>query len=149
MFGTIVICKQQNKNPHRLKALERYDILYKEDFNPNAEDLILFRDGVQKDHIGTYLVSLCKEFYERAGSGTISESFEEAQEDAAGTEQSSRTIHQCGHCYTVYDETIGEASQNVVAGTLFEDLPPSFYCPLCEAPKNEFMAVEETSLASV
>jgi hypothetical protein len=65
MFGSVIIRKQQNKNPHKLKSLERFDILYNPDFNPNSGELIMYRDGVEKDHIGTYLVSLCKLFYEQ------------------------------------------------------------------------------------
>lgn len=142
MFGSVVIRKQQNKNPHRLKALERYDILYKKDFNPNAEELVLFRDAVQKDHIGTYLVSLCKEFYERVSNHNVMEdtAAETRREDLA---KQQRVIHQCKHCQTVYVPDLGDEEQGIAPGTEFNDLPPQFSCPLCEAPKAAFLAMEE------
>jgi rubredoxin len=142
MFGSVVIRKQQNKNPHRLKALERYDILYKKDFNPNTEELILFRDAVQKDHIGTYLVSLCKDYYEqKSNSQTIDDKVAAPESEKAGKE--IRIIHQCPHCQTVYVPAIGDEEQGIAPGTGFEGLPSSYSCPLCEAPKEAFVAVAE------
>jgi rubredoxin len=142
MFGSVVIRKQQNKNPHRLKALERYDILYKKDFNPNAEELILFRDAVQKDHIGTYLVSLCKDFYERNSSSTILENTATAPEPES-VAKTIQVIHQCKHCQTVYVQALGDEAQGVAPGTGFEMVPPHYNCPLCEAPKEAFVKVNE------
>ncbi|HZH37991.1 MAG TPA: rubredoxin [Flavisolibacter sp.] len=142
MFGSVVIRKQQNKNPHRLKALERYDILYKKDFNPNAEELILFRDAVQKDHIGTYLVSLCKDFYERNSSSTILENTATATEPES-IAKTIQVIHQCKHCQTVYVQALGDEAQGIAPGTGFEMVPPHYSCPLCEAPKEAFVKVEE------
>ena len=71
MFGNILIRKQQTKNPHRLKSLERYDILYKKNFNPNEEELVLYREGIEKEHIGIYLVGLCRFYYERDRMETV------------------------------------------------------------------------------
>ena len=61
LFGSVIIRRQQNKNHGRLKSAERFDIVYNPHFNPNSADRILFRTAVEKDHIGTYLVSLCKQ----------------------------------------------------------------------------------------
>ncbi|KAI9451190.1 hypothetical protein F5148DRAFT_1290295 [Russula earlei] len=58
MFGSVLIRRQQNKNPHRLRTLDRYDILYTKDFNPNSTEYLLFRENMEKSFIGTYLVSL-------------------------------------------------------------------------------------------
>ena len=140
LFGSVVIRKQQTKNPHRLKALERYDILYKKDFNPNAEELILFRDAVQKDHIGTYLVSLCKDYYEQKSSSTILEDAVTAPESVT---KKPHIIYQCRHCQTVYVPAIGDEAQGIAPGTGFETLPLYYSCPLCEAPKEAFVEVEE------
>jgi rubredoxin len=35
--------------------------------------------------------------------------------------------------------------QNVVARTGFENLPEGYCCILCEAPKEEFVIIEETA----
>ncbi len=140
MFGSVVIRLQPTKNPHRLKALERYDILYKKDFNPNAEELMIFREGVEKDYIGTYLVSLCKYFYEgRTALPLLAAEAPGTVEDAA---HERAVIHQCRHCQTVYVPAIGDNEQGVPPGTSFAALPPAFVCPLCEAPKEAFTTVE-------
>jgi rubredoxin len=142
MFSSVVIRKQQNKNLHRLKALERYDILYKKDFNPNAEELILFHDAVQKDHIGTYLVSLCKDFYEQKSRVPLFEQTLPAPKNGYA-EKLVQVIHQCRHCQTVYVPAFGDEAQGIAPGTGFDTLPPHFSCPLCEAPKDDFVEVEE------
>ncbi len=147
MFGSVVIRKQQNKNPHRLKSLERFDILYTHDFNPNSSDLIMFRENVEKEYLGTYLVSLCKMFYEKTSSINILERHVSNHKTQQTTQTVvSKIIYQCTHCYTVYDERLGDAENNIAAGTSFEELPPSYFCPLCEATKEDFAAVEEDKL---
>ena len=138
MFGSVVIRKQQNKNPHRLKALERYDILYKKEFNPNAQAVVLFREAVQKDHIGTYLVSLCKEFYEQKSNHPIADEAVVTPERKVDMKE-TQVIHQCPHCQTIYVPAIGDEAQGVAPGTLFEQVPPFYSCSLCEAPKEEFV----------
>ena len=147
MFGSVIIRKQQNKNPHRLKSLERFDLLYTPDFNPNSKETVMFRESVEKEHLGTYLVSLCKMFYEKGSSTNILEhhtSNHKTKQPAQ--EATSKVLYQCSHCYTVYDETLGEPENNLAAGTSFEALPDSYCCPLCEAEKEAFIKVEENLL---
>jgi len=138
LFGSVVIRKQQNKNPHRLKALERYDILYKKYFNPNGNEMILFREGVEKDFIGIYLASLCKYFYEERSATPLLPT-KTLQEVVA---KKTTVVHQCPRCQTVYVPALGDQSQSIVEGTSFETLPVNYSCPLCEAPKEEFVKVE-------
>ncbi|MEO5995283.1 MAG: rubredoxin [Chitinophagaceae bacterium] len=64
LFGSVVIHKQPNNSANQRKSLDRYDILYTNKFNPNSEEYIEYRKDVLKEHLGTYLVSLCKFFYE-------------------------------------------------------------------------------------
>ncbi|MEO6456315.1 MAG: rubredoxin [Ginsengibacter sp.] len=144
MFGSVIIRKQQNKNRNRLRSLERFDILYSPDFNPNSSELVMFRESVEKDHIGTYIVSLCKIFYEKAGSTDFLEKHA-ADKTVQQTIQPAATkfIHQCSHCFTVYDEEFGDDENNIKAGTSFEKLPSSYQCPLCESGKEDFVEVEE------
>lgn len=60
LFGSIVIRKQQLKMPNRLKSLDRFEILHTFDFNPNSSNLVLYKQDVEKEYLGPYLVSLCK-----------------------------------------------------------------------------------------
>jgi rubredoxin len=46
--------------------------------------------------------------------------------------------YQCNVCGWIYDPDKGDPSQNVPAGTAFEDLPDDWTCPECGAGKDEF-----------
>lgn len=145
LFGSIVISKQQTKNPHRLKSLERYVIFYKKNFDPNAEELVIFREDIEKDHISTYLISLCKYFYERENNEHILQKISSPVQTGAASEE-KRMLYQCKYCYTVYDPVPGDEAQGIPAGTAFTLLPSGYCCPLCEAAKDTFEEVEEKNV---
>ena len=44
----------------------------------------------------------------------------------------------CDVCGWEYDEAIGDPDNGIEAGTLFEDLPEDFVCPLCGVDKSNF-----------
>lgn len=44
----------------------------------------------------------------------------------------------CSICGYIYDESEGAPEAGIAAGTLFEDLPESFACPLCSMGKEGF-----------
>jgi rubredoxin len=146
LFGAVVISKQHNASRNKSAAMNRYDILYTKDFNPNSREYILFRKGVQKEELGTYLISLCRYFYDlTTEADKILHSVyrqEVVHEAAAKSSLSVPAIYQCKHCYTVYDEQYGDAAGNIVAGTPFNQLPESYQCPTCEAPKEAFQRAE-------
>ena len=144
MFGSVIIRKQPVKNPHRLKSLDRFDIFYKRRFNPNERETILYRQGVEKEYLGVYLVSLCKFFYEQ---DHLSETLSENVATPVQTEVADkRIIYQCKNCLTVYDPLTGEEEQGIQKDTSFEQLPANYSCPLCEAAKEEFVEVDEADL---
>jgi rubredoxin len=150
MFGSVIIRRQQNKNPHRLKSLERFDLLYTHDFNPNSKEMVPFRENVEKEHLGTYLVSLCKMFYERVSSTNILEHHTSNNKTQPTAQETiSQILYQCSHCFTVYDETLGEPENNITAGTSFETLPDSYCCSLCEAGKEEFVKINANTSGGV
>jgi rubredoxin len=49
--------------------------------------------------------------------------------------------YQCTICGHIYDPTEGDPTQNIAAGTPFEDLPKSWVCPICGANKSQFREV--------
>lgn len=145
MFGSVVIQKQQIKNPHKLKSLARYSIFYKKNFNPNERESILFRENVEKEHLGIYLASLCKFFYEKDNR----EVYEITAAPVQNIVPEKRFVHQCRNCLTVYDPLVGDAEQRIASETDFNQLPSNYHCPLCEAGKEEFVIVEEASLTQI
>ncbi len=49
--------------------------------------------------------------------------------------------YKCNVCGYVYDPAEGDSTAGIAAGTPFEDLPDSWVCPVCGAPKSEFEKV--------
>lgn len=50
--------------------------------------------------------------------------------------------YKCMLCGWVYDSEKGDVEHGIDAGTLFEDLPDDWKCPLCGAGKDMFQLVE-------
>ena len=44
----------------------------------------------------------------------------------------------CGVCGYVYDPAKGDQDGGISKGTLFEELPADWICPVCGAAKDEF-----------
>ncbi len=49
--------------------------------------------------------------------------------------------YRCIVCGYVYVPEIGEPDNGVPPGTRFEDLPDTYICPICGAPKDQFEKV--------
>lgn len=46
--------------------------------------------------------------------------------------------YKCKKCTYIYNPEVGDPQHGIPAGTPFEDLPPTWKCPVCGAPKSEF-----------
>jgi rubredoxin len=142
LFGSVVIRKKENESSNKRKALDRYDILYTIDFNPNSKDVVLFRSDIEKENLGIYLVSLCKYFYEQQSqeSTVLHHIYRQEEKTEAKAEGNAAMIYQCKHCFTVYDEVLGDVEYGVPAGTAFSAVGNDYQCPMCAAPKEDFLA---------
>ena len=49
---------------------------------------------------------------------------------------------QCLICGFIYDESEGWPDDGIPAGTRWEDVPPNWTCPDCNARKDDFEMVE-------
>jgi rubredoxin len=49
--------------------------------------------------------------------------------------------YQCTICGYIYDPDKGDPKNSIAPGTSFENLPDSWTCPVCGAPKSEFEAL--------
>jgi len=45
----------------------------------------------------------------------------------------------CGH---VHDEETGDIEHGIMPGTKWEDVPDSFLCPSCDAPKSVYIELD-------
>jgi len=50
------------------------------------------------------------------------------------------TKYVCTICSYVYDPEIGDPEQGIAPGTVWEDVPDEYVCPLCGAGKDMFEA---------
>jgi rubredoxin len=46
---------------------------------------------------------------------------------------------ECTVCGYIYDPEKGDPDSNIPAGTPFEQLPENWTCPVCGAPKSQFV----------
>ena len=46
---------------------------------------------------------------------------------------------ECTICGYIYDPEKGDPASNIPAGTAFEMLPENWNCPVCGAPKSQFV----------
>jgi rubredoxin len=46
---------------------------------------------------------------------------------------------ECALCGYIYDPKIGDPEHGVDPGTPFETLPEDWVCPVCGAPKDQFV----------
>ncbi len=49
--------------------------------------------------------------------------------------------YKCNVCGYVYDPAVGDDTAGIAPGTAFDNLPDSWVCPICGAPKSEFEKV--------
>jgi len=49
----------------------------------------------------------------------------------------------CTVCANVYDPHIGDPESGVLPGTLFENLPTDWTCPVCGSPKNKYRQLSQ------
>lgn len=148
LFGSIIIRKLTNPFPNQRKNLDRYEISYLKDFNPNAKEFIIFRTDVEKENLGVYLVSLCKYYYAMQSKEELL-SHEVYQQEMVEDDTApglSGKVFQCLHCLTVYDPGYGDESANIPPGTAFEELDTTYECSTCNAPKKDFAGIEKMSL---
>jgi len=53
--------------------------------------------------------------------------------------EKTMALYRCTICGHIYDPVIGDPENGVPAGTPFEELPEDWVCPVCGAPKEEFV----------
>lgn len=140
LFGSIVIRRQQRHRESKLKYLQRYDILHTAGFNANSSQLVLYREGVSKEHLGPYVAALCKAYYDQQSEKDLLGDYIREQQ-AAVLPAPEKTAYQCCDCLTVYDETYGDPAQGVQPGTAFADLPADYRCSVCEGAVENFREV--------
>lgn len=125
-----------------IKLLPRYTISYVPDFNSNRQEFKVFVSKRPKFMLSYDLQYLCKKYYGQLTQDQEAAMVVEKVETESQTVQ-EKNIYACQECFSIYDETTGDSSQNVPAGTLFSKLSKEWHCPVCEAPKESFLRKKE------
>ncbi len=137
VFGSILIRKRYTAKLGNWGILPVYDLYYTENFNPNSRTYFLYETGLMKNHVPNQVDRLCRKFNASRHAQTPKSTRIEASEnlDSGATHE----LYHCSHCLTTYDETYGDERAGVAPGLSFTNLPETYLCPTCEAPKVEFV----------
>jgi rubredoxin len=49
----------------------------------------------------------------------------------------------CESCGFIYDPAVGDPDGGIPPGTAFEDIPETWFCPVCGARKQDFAPYQE------
>ncbi|SOD96735.1 rubredoxin domain-containing protein [Spirosoma fluviale] len=146
VFGSVLIRKRPLLQLGQLSLFSVYDLYYTENFNPNSRTYHVFEKGLFRMHVPNQLNRLCRKFNASRSQDRAETAWVETEkpEPSPGVEA---TVHQCPHCFTVYDEQYGDARhgdarRNIPAGTPFSQLPTNYTCSTCDAPKQEMTPVQ-------
>ncbi|MFC5626371.1 rubredoxin [Algoriphagus winogradskyi] len=134
-FTSIII--EKNQPPAGLEGIKirnTYNLLYAKNFDPNSQQYIVYVQEVDKVELPGLLIELSKMYFEQLGKKP-----EGSKKLATPKETIKTEAYQCSDCLTVYDPAYGDLVQNIAPLTAFEDLPETYLCSLCEAPKSKFV----------
>lgn len=123
-----------------------YDILCAKDFNPNERTGYAFSKGHPKFLLAEQLRRAILSFYKYHSSRQEEVLIPGIKKVTLTTEKEREIAYQCKNCKTVYDERYGEPENGIDPGTPFQQLPSTFCCCVCDAAKENFIAVEKEAL---
>lgn len=134
-FTSIVI--EENDAPSVVKDFvvrPTYNVLYAKDFNPNTQHYLVHAQDVDQMDLPGLLMELTKTYFENLGTASVIE----GNVAVSKKESVSIEVYQCKDCQNIYDPSLGDEVAEIEAGVEFTELPQSFCCSLCDAPKSDF-----------
>lgn len=132
LLGSIIIKK---------RSADRFDILHTRDFNPNTKDDVVYKENLHVADLGQCLIELCNYFYGILLDNNIVLTSTET-EDEEQTGKKGSPVYQCKNCFSIYDQTYGDAMNDIAPGVDFE-LLENYSCPVCESSKSSFIRIEK------
>ena len=117
-----------------------FNVVYAKNFNPNTRSYVVYAQDVDKMDLPNLLMELIKTYFKELG---------QQKEDVVKPgslkledEKVVLEVHQCPHCQTIYDPSIGDAAAGIEPGTFFEDLPSDYTCSVCDSDIADFITTE-------
>ena len=149
VFSSILVKRKPLFTLAGIEFFHRYDILCAKNFNPNERTGFTFSRNNFKWLLPEQLRRAIIGFYAHSTPVPTVVDNKKCKKEVVHKEEPSVLIYQCPKCFSVYDDAVGEPENNIVAGTLFENLPLHYCCPLCEEPKINFKAINKLLLLFV
>ncbi|MGY8914528.1 MAG: rubredoxin [Flavobacteriales bacterium] len=138
-FSSVII--EKNTQPTIVKEFDfrpTYNVLHFKNFDPNTQIYQAYAQDVDKIELPGLLMELSKKYFSQLGTTKTTSKPSKKEKTKAIKE-----VYQCVSCMTSYDDTYGDLKANIASGTTFEELPKSYVCSVCEAPKSSFKKIEQ------
>lgn len=137
IFGSIRIQRDYTLLKGTWRPLPTYSIYHTPQFDPNGQQLIPFRQGIKKEYLPSYLIGLCRKYYEELSAAS---SVTEADPvlPKPGNAPTVKHVHQCPSCLTVYDPDMGDPDAGIEPHVIWENVPECYSCFICGSPKSAF-----------
>ncbi|WP_010136185.1 rubredoxin [Ochrovirga pacifica] len=137
-FTSLII--EKNPAPTQVQDFENiptYNLLYGKNFNPNTKSYITYAQYVEQIELPGLLMELSQQYFAQ-----LDNSIENIAKPSSNIKnKTTQEVYQCSECFTIYDPALGDVTANIAPNTAFEQLPESYTCHLCEAPKSEFKSI--------
>lgn len=121
---------------NKIRLLPNYNIYYVPDFDPNRQEFKLFSSKRPKYFLADDLLLLCQKYYQRLSKDVIGSQVEKKEIEKEALQE--KNTYQCNECLSLYDEEYGDIVANIPVGTTFQELPETWCCSVCEAPKAAY-----------
>ena len=145
-FGSVRIIRDYTLLKGTWRPLPTYSIYYTHRYDPNSNQLILYRKEVKKEYLPAYLIGLCSDYYASLREDNTQEETVHTVIQKDSPAENERTLYQCNDCLTIYDESEGDTSAGIPAGTLWEMLPVNYCCQVCDNVKENFSRISSEAL---
>jgi len=145
VFSSILVRRKPLFSFGKFEFFHVYDILCAKNFNPNERTGAVFSRNNPKFLLAEQLRRSIISFYNSRLNNPVAGKKEEALKDNP-QKNNIEAAYQCRHCYSVYDEILGEPERNIAAGTAFEQLSNNYTCAVCDALKSEFVKTDKEKI---
>jgi len=120
-----------------------YDISYTEDFNPNGRTKKFFETSILRVNLDEQLHRSVLKYNKMIAENAIKAAgLRDDHKEQEIVQPSTKKVHQCKHCFTIYDPEFGDLLNDIPAGVPFSKLHESYQCPTCEVNKKGFKVID-------
>ncbi len=143
VYASIMVQRRRFKLLNFIPFHYVYDISYTEDFNPNGRTKKFFEKAVLRFNLAEQLRRNVLKYNKMIAENAIKTAgLRDDHKETEVEKPSKKKVHQCKHCFTIYDAEFGDLLNNIPAGVPFSKLPTTYTCSTCEADKKDFKVVE-------